>query len=242
MQRMERLALAGKYAAEIAHEIKNPLAAVSGSMQMLRTEMPSDSALGRLSGIVCREIDRINALVTDFLWLARKPSRVEKLQALSVSATVLDTLSLMHEHQEISARYQVRTVFSGDPVICVDPHVFQQILWNLLRNALEAMPQGGGIVIRAGLDDSPAGSAPGQPRRVTVEVEDSGEGIPAELLDKVFEPFFTTKEKGTGLGLSTVYQLVQSSGGNIGVSSVPPHGTTFSVSFPAAATPLAATA
>lgn len=234
VQRMERLALAGRIASEIAHEIKNPLAAMSGSMQMLQNELQHVPWLAKLTEIVCREIDRINSLVTSFLWLAKTPPVSGKIQDVSVCSTLLDTIRLMQDHQKMSSRYQVQTLFLAEPILQLDPHIFQQILWNLLKNALEAMPDGGELMVRVGLK-SAAGSPPASDSQyVFIDIQDSGMGIPAELQEKIFEPFFTTKEQGTGLGLSTVYQLLQSSGGRIEVRSEPHCGSTFTLLFPLA--------
>ena len=149
-------------------------------------------------------------------------------------STLLDTIRLMQDHQEMSSRYQVQTLFLAEPILQLDPHIFQQILWNLLKNALEAMPDGGELMVRVGLK-SAAGSPPASDSQyVFIDIQDSGMGIPAELQEKIFEPFFTTKEQGTGLGLSTVYQLLQSSGGRIEVRSEPHCGSTFSLLFPLA--------
>lgn len=232
LQRMERLALAGKIAAEIAHEIKNPLAAMSGSMQMLQQELGDEPDLARLTTIVCREIERINSLVTDFLWLAKSPPKVEKLQPLAVCPKILDTLSLMKQQQEISSLFRVQTHFEVEPVLRMDPYIFQQILWNLFRNALEAMPQGGDLLVRVYAQSFPALVGGRHPAHIGIDIQDSGCGILPEVQEKIFEPFFTTKEVGTGLGLSTVYQLLQSCGGRIEVRSELNRGTTFSLLFP----------
>jgi two-component system, NtrC family, sensor histidine kinase PilS len=232
LQRMERLALAGKIAAEIAHEIKNPLAAMSGSMQMLQQELGDEPDLARLTTIVCREIERINSLVTDFLWLAKSPPKVERLQPLAVCPKILDTLSLMKQQQEISSLFRVQTHFEVEPVLQMDPHIFQQILWNLFRNALEAMPNGGDLLVHVYPQPVPAAMGGRRPTHIGIDIKDSGGGILPEVQEKVFEPFFTTKEGGTGLGLSTVYQLLQICGGRIEVKSELNRGTTFSLLFP----------
>jgi two-component system sensor histidine kinase PilS (NtrC family) len=232
IQRMERLALAGKIAAEIAHEIKNPLAAMSGSMQMLQHETRNDPGLAQLTVIVCREIERINTLVTDFLWLAKSPPKADRVQPLAICQTIMDTISLMKGQQEISSHYKVRTHFDVEPVLQMDPYIFQQILWNLLKNGIEAMPDGGELGVRVHMYSSRPISGPRDQQQVSVDIQDSGCGIPSELQEKIFEPFFTTKEKGTGLGLSTVYQLLQSCGGRIEVHSELGRGSTFSIVFP----------
>ncbi len=235
IQRMERLALAGKIAAEIAHEIKNPLAAMSGSMQILQQETSHDQELARLTDIVGREIERINTLVTDFLWLAKSPPKVERIQPVNVCQTILDTIGLMKRQEEIASDYRVRTDFEVEPVLQLDSHIFQQVLWNLFRNAIEAMPGGGELLVRVRTCVSTVESGVRDRQQICIDVRDSGCGIAPELQEKIFEPFFTTKEKGTGLGLSTVYQLLQNCGGRIEVSSEPGRGSTFSILFPVVA-------
>jgi two-component system sensor histidine kinase PilS (NtrC family) len=232
VQRMERLAFAGRIAAEIAHEIKNPLAAMSGSMQMLQDETSDQPDLARLTVIVSREIERINTLVTDFLWLAKSPPKAKRIQPLPVCQLILDTISLMKRQQEISSLYRVQTHFEMEPVLQMDPHVFQQILWNLFRNALEAMPDGGDLVVRVSAYPNQADKETRGNSHLRIDIADSGCGISPELQEKIFEPFFTTKEKGTGLGLSTVYQLLQSCGGRIEVHSELNRGSIFSLLFP----------
>jgi two-component system, NtrC family, sensor histidine kinase PilS len=232
VQRMERLALAGKVASEIAHEIKNPLAAMSGSMQMLQDGVQHDPWLAKLTEIFCREIDRINSLVTSFLWLAKTHPVSGRIQEVAVCSAIVDTIRLMKDHHEMSSRYRVQTMFLADPVLQLDPYTFQQILWNLLKNALEAMPEGGDLMVRVGLKSADQTTIPASDSRyVFIDIQDSGMGIPADIQEKIFEPFFTTKEQGTGLGLSTVYQLLQSSGGRIEVRSEPDRGSTFSLLF-----------
>jgi two-component system, NtrC family, sensor histidine kinase PilS len=224
--------LAGKIAAEIAHEIKNPLAAMSGSMQMLEHETRSDPSLVQLTNIVCREIERINALVTDFLWLAKSPPKAERVQPLAICEVIMATISLMKRQEEISSHYQVRTFFDVEPILRMDPYIFQQILWNLFKNAIEAMPEGGELVVRVYGSSKLPESGVRERQQIFIDIQDSGCGIPLDLQEKIFEPFFTTKEKGTGLGLSTVYQLVQGCGGRIEVHAEPGHGSTFTMVFP----------
>jgi two-component system, NtrC family, sensor histidine kinase PilS len=234
IQRMERLALAGKIAAEIAHEIKNPLAAMSGSMQMLQQETHHDPSLVPLTDIVCREIERINTLVSDFLWLAKSPPKADRVQPLPVCQTIMDTIGLMKRQQEISSHYKVSTYFEVEPIVQMDPYIFQQMLWNLFRNALEAMPDGGELMVRVRPYSNQAEPGLCARQQIRIDVQDSGCGISPELQEKIFEPFFTTKEKGTGLGLSTVYQLLQGCGGRIEIHSEPGRGSTFSMVFPLA--------
>jgi two-component system sensor histidine kinase PilS (NtrC family) len=228
VQRMERLAFAGKMAAEIAHEIKNPLAAMSGAIQMLQVETKEDSYQCRLMSIVSREIQRINELVTDFLWLAKGARKPERFEVISIPAMISEVLTLLQGRDKIRSQHQIETLFESSQPVTIDPHHLRQILWNLLTNALEAMPQGGKVMLSVKSSGPDEYDHPG----IVVDISDTGCGIPEELRGRVFDPFFTTKETGTGLGLSIVYQLVQNVGGRIQVLHHDGCGTTFSIFFP----------
>jgi two-component system sensor histidine kinase PilS (NtrC family) len=229
VQRMERVDFAGKIAAEIAHEIKNPLAAMSGAVQMLQKNMQNNSLEGRLMQIVEREIQRINELVIDFLWLAKGARKPEKIEPITVCSVIDEMLMLLKTRQKVNTRQRVDTFYECSPVVVMDPHHFRQIVWNLLVNALEAMPEGGDLVVSV----APCNGSDYQKRaEARIDVRDSGGGIPEDVRERLFEPFFTTKKNGTGLGLSIVYQLVETAQGRLQVSSNEPTGTTFSLFFP----------
>lgn len=236
VQRVERLAFAGRIASEIAHEIKNPLAAMSGAVQMLGSGGDSDPLQSKLVNIVKREIDRINGLIKDFLWLAKGVHTTENLESVSLCAVIQEILTLLRARDKISPAHRVHTLFESNPSCLVDSHHIRQILWNIILNALEAMPEGGDLTIGV----SRCGARDSGKDEVRVEIRDTGEGIPPDIRDRVFEPFFTTKQKGTGLGLGIVYQLVEKAGGRIEISSHENAGTTFSLFFPSDASfPLA---
>jgi two-component system sensor histidine kinase PilS (NtrC family) len=231
VQRMERVDFAGKIAAEIAHEIKNPLAAMSGAVQMLQKNMRSDSMEGRLMQIVEREIQRINELVIDFLWLAKGARKPEKTEAIGVCSVIDEMLMLLKTREKVNPNQKLDTRFECSPVVTMDPQHFRQILWNLLVNALESMPEGGDLSISVTPGNGNGFSGVKEAR---IDVSDSGCGIPEEVRSRLFEPFFTTKKNGTGLGLSIVYQLVETAQGRLQVSPNHPSGTTFSIFFPTA--------
>lgn len=229
VKRMERLVFAGRIAAEIAHEIKNPLAAMSGAIQMLEDEVGQNALQLKLMGIVGREIHRINELVNDFLWLSRGAQRKGDLEEAALLPIIQEILSLLRMKNRISPMHRLLTEFDGAPRCLVDPHHFRQILWNLLVNALESMPEGGEVMVRV----REIVLSSGGESEVRIDVEDTGCGIREDLLDRIFEPFFTTKDTGTGLGLSIVYQLVQNLNGRLEVSRGRDCGSTFSLFFPA---------
>ncbi|MCE5334220.1 MAG: PAS domain S-box protein [Desulfobacteraceae bacterium] len=229
IQRTEHLALAGKFAAEVAHEIKNPLAAMSGAVQMLREELNSEPIQSRLMGIVQREIARINELVTDFLWLAKGSPKPGEVETVQVCPAIEEILALLKAKNRITSSHAIRTDFRDRPSLLFDPNRLRQILWNLFLNALEAMPEGGELLIAAsveGINESETSVA-------RIDIGDTGCGIAEEVKGRIFDPFFTTKGSGTGLGLSIVYRLVQESGGRIEVNPRPSgNGTVVSLFFP----------
>ncbi|MFZ0928091.1 MAG: ATP-binding protein [Syntrophobacteraceae bacterium] len=229
IQRMERLVLAGRFAAEIAHEIKNPLAAISGAMQMLRGEVGQTALNAKLMGIVQREIERINGLVTEFLWMAKGSPKSAQVEDVAVCSIIEEIIALLKTKKQVTASHIIRTDFQTRPFIAIDPDHLHRVLWNLFVNALEAMPEGGELSISVGFEE-PGASAN---RPIRIEIGDTGCGIPDGAFKRIFDPFFTTKTNGTGLGLSIVYQLVEKAGGSIEVSrSQRGTGTIFSLFFP----------
>lgn len=228
LKRMERLTLAGTIAAEIAHEIKNPLAAMSGAVQMLQADEPQGSQHSRLMSIVSREIHRINDLVTDFLWLSKGARKSDKLEKVALCPIIHEILSLLKARSKVAETHHIQTDFEWTPTYTMDSQHFRQIIWNLLTNALEAMPEGGDLSVKVSLaNGKKEGSS-----ETRIDIRDTGPGIPREVRERIFEPFFTTKKTGTGLGLSIVYQMVENAGGRIEVAFGDLGGTTVSVFFP----------
>jgi two-component system sensor histidine kinase PilS (NtrC family) len=192
--------------------------------------------------IVLRETDRLNHLITDFLQFAR-PSEM-KAQPVPVADLLLDTVEAFSRRSEGGPPVEARVVAPSGIVAEGDPARIRQIVWNLLINARDAMPGGGRLLVSARpvvMAGSPQGS-PGPGRKgeegagpsgwVELRFEDSGTGIPPDVLPRIFEPFYTTKERGTGLGLATVHRIVESHGGAIEVASEPGRGTVFTVRLP----------
>jgi two-component system sensor histidine kinase PilS (NtrC family) len=239
LRRSERLAAVGQLSAGMAHEIRNPLAAISGSIQMLRRGGAGTDAQAsrRLMDIVLRETDRLNRLLTEFLEYARPgPLRLESLPLEESLAEVLAVF-------DASRSPGVTVAVDVEPGLRLraDPGQLRQLLWNLLLNAAQAMPGGGAIGLSAQPSgppqDGPAGRRNDREEEGWVEigVRDGGCGIPAEALDRIFDPFFTTKPGGTGLGLATVHRIVEEHGGSIRVQSAEGKGTSFHVRLPRAA-------
>jgi two-component system sensor histidine kinase PilS (NtrC family) len=218
MRRSERLATVGQLAAGIAHEIRNPLAAISGSIELLRAGPGAGDDDRALMAIVHREIQRLNAMITDLLDYANpKPSQ---LIELDVGVLVDEVVQVARADQAFAKVELVAAVVR--PLPCrADPAKLRQVVWNLVGNAAEA--GGTRVVVEArAIDDD----------NVAIAVIDDGTGIAAEQVARIFDPFFTTKQTGTGLGLATSHAVVAEHGGRIDVDSTPGRGTTMTVRLP----------
>lgn len=228
LKRADRLAALGELSARMAHEIRNPLAAMRGSVQMLAEQGSIAGNDGRLLNIVLRESDRLNKLITDFLTYAR-PQSPDK-QVIDLQKMVADLCLLL----ESDIRFDNIEIINRTPVhlqIQADLHQFSQVLLNLLHNSADAMPTGGSIIIESRL--LPGGT--GGFRRssaVLVSVTDTGKGMDAETARHVFEPFWTSKADGTGLGLAIIYRIIEAHGGTISVESPPSGGCSVSIVLP----------
>jgi len=220
MRQADRLATVGRMAANIAHEIRNPLASLTGAIEVLTSPLTADDARERLSQIVARESERLNHIIKNFLEYAR-PAPLS-IAAFDVAVAAEEVLLLL-EHRASPGSLKVIREFAPSIPWPVDAQQFRQILWNLCLNAVEAMPDGGELRVAAAVR---AGT-------LEVAVSDTGDGIGAGDLAHVFEPFFSTKPEGTGLGLALVHRIVQEHGGEIDVRSAPGLGTTFTLTLPA---------
>jgi len=219
-RRSERLAMIGQLAAGVAHEIRNPLASISGSIELLR-QGPSASDDDRtLMAIVHREVQRLNVLIGDLLDYAnpRPPQQVD----FDLAVMVEETLHVARGEQAFASVEMVLAVDRPLP-LHADPAKLRQVLWNLLRNAADAAALGGRHV---------RVDAVGGPDGTSIIVADDGPGIPADQLARIFDPFYTTKNKGTGLGLATCHAIIAEHGGHIDVASAPGEGTRMTVSLP----------
>jgi two-component system sensor histidine kinase PilS (NtrC family) len=239
LRRSERLAGIGQLAADIAHEIRNPLAAISGSVEMLQAglgEDEPDPEPRRLMGIVLREIDRLNDLITDFLQFARPAPTRRK--PVDLGALVEELVGMIEVARPEGVEIEVD--LERELTAHADPTQIRQILWNLILNAVQAMPDGGCIRISvAGVaPESQEGASEGRNEEkegvdlVEVTVADTGVGIAPEVLERIFDPFFTTKPEGSGLGLATVHRIVEANGGSLRVESLVGEGTVLRVRFP----------
>ncbi len=216
LQREERYNAVGHLAAAIAHEVRNPLASLSGAVQLLNV----DSTDEPLQEIIQREVGRINELVTQFLETTR-PAVLDRLPSdlAPLVSEVVETFAKDSRYRE-----DIRLVEEIDdlPLLVLDAERVRQVLWNLLLNAAQAMPSGGMIHVSAVLVGE----------RVRLMVEDEGIGIPEEDLQRIFDPFYTTRQGGTGLGLATVERVAREHGGSVWVRSEPGGGTAIAIWLP----------
>lgn len=224
----QRLAAVGEMAAGIAHEIRNPLASMSGSMQLLRQELKLTDDQSRLLDIVLRESDRLNETIRSFLAYAR-PQHLA-VQSIDLRRVVQDAATLLRNSPDVGARHVIEVAGGVDPVtVEADENQVRQIVWNLASNALRAMPDGGRLRLSAVLERQGPG-----PATALLLVQDEGVGIAEADVESIFQPFRGAFGKGSGLGLAIVHRIVSDYNGRIDVQSAPGRGTTFRVSFPAA--------
>lgn len=220
-RRQDRLAAIGRMAASIAHEIRNPLAAMRGSIQMLRSEMQTDPSQLELMEIILRESDRLNRIITDFLSYARPRSIVQS--RVDIGDLLHQTFALLRHSPEIGPHQNiVEEIPTEALVVDADAGQLKQVFWNLARNALQAMPDGGTLNAKIEMNSH---------NRVRIAFSDTGRGMSPEQVEHLFEPFSSTTG-GTGLGLSIVYQIVRDHGGTINVRSLEGQGTTITVELP----------
>jgi two-component system sensor histidine kinase PilS (NtrC family) len=228
----QRLAAVGEMAAGIAHEIRNPLASMSGSLQILRQELPLREEQSQLMDIVLRESDRLNDTIRSFLAYAR-PQR-NALTRLDVRQVVTDAGTLLQNSAELLESHSVHCHVPAEPVWCLaDEAQIRQIVWNLASNGLRAMPEGGKLTLSAAAQPA----ADGGSATVTIAVADEGIGIAPEELEGILQPFHGGFARGTGLGLSIVHRIVSDYGGELLVTSQKGKGTTVVVRLPEADQP-----
>lgn len=217
VRRAERLAVVGTLAAGVAHEIRNPLASISGSIELLRSAPQVDEDGRALMDIVTREVDRLNVLITDLLDYTNPQPRA--LVALDLAVLARETVQVF-VHDRSREAVHVTCEAPAPLEIVADPARIRQVLWNLLRNAAEAARSR--VVVRVARCDDTA----------VLEVGDDGPGIEPEHLERVFDPFFTTKSQGSGLGLATCHSIAREHGGSIRAENQPGGGCRFVVTLP----------
>ncbi len=220
IKQKEKFATIGELSANIAHEIRNPIASLKGSIEMLKEGKLIHTHKEKLMDIALKEMDRLNKIITDFLNYSR-PKKPD-FRCFNLNPVLNDTLDLLKNMAVTKTDISIKKNFEGDLNINADPQKLQQVFWNLGMNAIEAMPSGGELRV----------SARKEVDYIEIVFQDSGDGIPEEAIGKIFYPFFTTKEEGTGLGLSIAYRIIEEHNGKINIISKPGGGTTFKIILP----------
>ncbi len=221
VRRADRLSALGELSAGLAHEIRNPLGALEGAVQILqRPELPSETR-EEFAEMAGKEVGRLKSLLTQFLDFARPqpPQRI-----LIEPALLLDSIARLAAETAKLAHVDICVEAPETAPMAVDSEQIRQVLLNLVLNAVQAMPEGGRITLRSHQDG----------RFIILEVIDQGPGIGAENIERIFDPFFTTRPAGTGLGLSIAHQIVHGHGGEISVRNNADRGATFAVTLPLA--------
>jgi two-component system sensor histidine kinase PilS (NtrC family) len=231
VKRMENLAMIGELAAGMAHEIRNPLASISGSIQVLNDSLSKDESHinRRLMEIVFREVNRLDHLVNDFLQFAR-PQRIG-IEEFELNQLIIDTLYLFQNSQSWSKHLDVDTKIVSPLKIKSDPQQLKQVLWNIFLNASEAMPKGGLISISADKEMDFESSSESV-ELVRIKIEDNGPGLDPKIAKDIFKPFATTRKDGSGLGLAIVKRLVEGLGGDVSGENLDAKGTLITIRLP----------
>ena len=222
VRRKDRLAAVGRVAAGLAHEIRNPLGAMRGAIQVLQLQTPPESSQASLMEIILRESDRLNKIITNFLSYARP--RVSNFSETDVREAIQDTFTLLRHSPDVRENHVLEADLPEKAIlISADSTQLKQIFWNLARNAIQSMSEGGKLKVK--LEELAS-------ERIRIIFEDTGCGMPASQVEQLFEPFSHSTTGGTGLGLSIVYQIVRDHNGTINVRSRENEGSTITIELP----------
>ncbi len=230
----DRLAVVGELTASLAHEVRNPLGAIRGAVEILRDEMPSAEHSAEFFQILIDETNRLNAVVENYLSFSRKQQEMKsRVDVREIIRNVRNLLAARGRKEKIVFNLALE---DKPLLIDADPGQIRQILVNLALNAIQAMPSGGAITIQAEICSQPA--EPGKPETIhsnaCISIRDEGSGIPEGEVENIFKPFYTTKTDGTGLGLAIVKRIVEQNKWRISVESVLGKGTQFKLDIPLA--------
>ncbi len=236
VRRGETLAAAGQMAVGLAHEIRNPLSAIRGAVQLMQRELGDEARWGEYTAVLLKEVTRVNSIIETLLDLGRPVT----LHAVPLNVhQLLERVALLLEEEATSRGVQfVRRYDPSLPPILADEDRIVQVFHNLVRNAIEAMPGGGRLTLVTRLSMNPLFAkvdlGQGQKSLAEIQIADEGQGIPEATRDKLFTPFFTTKDRGLGLGLALCHRIVEEHKGAIQVTSEPGRGTVVSCFLPIA--------
>ncbi len=217
IKKKEKLAAIGQLSASIAHELRNPLASIKSSFEMLKENRLPEETKKRLMDIAIAEMDRLNSIVKDFLVYSNPKPPEKRLFMLSNTVNELVD-SIAHTYESLEIKKEIKDNIK----VFADEQKIRQVLWNILTNAVDATEAKGTIRVYLDSDD----------RNVIIRVIDNGCGIEEEDIEKIFYPFFSKKKDGTGLGLAIAYRIIEEHGGNISVNSEPGQGSEFTVTIP----------
>jgi signal transduction histidine kinase len=221
MARSQKLIALGELSAGIAHEIRNPLGIISASAETLQKNHINSKTRKEISKFILEEVNRLNKFINNFLSFAR-PSKPH-FSLCNIKNIIDKCVALIHDR---ASKQKIKIVVDCDPKISSinsDQHQLEQLLINLMLNAIEAMPDGGEMKIVSRVSEK---------NKIVIEIRDTGCGISPEIKEKIFNPFFTTKEKGTGLGLSVASRIAQNLGGMLSFDSIEGKGTVFRIYLP----------
>jgi two-component system sensor histidine kinase PilS (NtrC family) len=221
LRRSERMAAIGELSADMAHEIRNPLASIRGSVEMLASETDYHGDSMKLMNLVIKETDRLNTIIEHFLRFARAKAPI--FQKFSLNNVVREVLDLVRAHPDFREDIQLGLILEeGDSSVVGDPEQIKQVLLNLCLNSLNAMREGGELNVKVERGD----------KAISASVMDTGVGMTKGEIDRIFQPFYTTRERGIGLGLSIAHRIVEQHNGWIDVVSTPGKGSRFTVWLP----------
>ncbi len=224
IKRKDRLAAVGRVGAGLAHEIRNPLGAMRGAIQVLESNTPPESVQADLMSIILRESDRLNSIITNFLSYA-KP-KVGSFSEIDACEAIRETAKLLRHSPDLTPKHVLKDELPANPVfVSADSTQLKQVFWNLARNSINAMPDGGELSIK--LETIPD-------NRAQIVFEDNGVGMSPQQVESLFEPFSNSTSGGTGLGLSIVYQIIRDHDGVINVRSFEGEGTVITIVLPRA--------